>query len=353
MTNKVGFLVLFGSVLLLTACSGKAEKTELTSQTSEISTTSTTEIELKPEEKYASIIEKFEKLSTNGNDSLKSAVEGTEAEETMVMNYIAQIKENGHTKKYAFYDINNDKTQELLIGDSEFILAIYTLKDGKPVFVKGAGTGGGSMRSSLTIYKDGTLQYLAGQGTDPNWEAISYQLKDGKLEEIVKKDFKQFQGNEPAEVLDISSEKVDFKQVTWNDFKQNTSKDKDDVTKEVQSTLKADISSVFAGDVSSIEGNWTNSSGETVTITSKEIKHHKGKQGTFQVTAFRKNPELPLLTLNLEESNPYGPLSYVLIPAGNPAYSNNGESDATKDRLIEASTISQSAVISPESFFYR
>ena len=346
MKNKVGFLVLFGSMLLLTACSGKPEKTELTSQTSEISTTSTTEIELKPEEKYASIIEKFEKLSTNGNDSLKSAVEGTETQEAMVMNYVAQIKENGQTKKY-------DKTQELLIGDSEFILAIYTLKDGKPVFVKGAGTGGGSMRSSLTIYKDGTLQYLAGQGTDPNWEATSYQLKDGKLEEIVKKDFKQFQGNEPAEVLGISSEKVDFKQVTWNDFKQNTSKDKDDVTKEVQSTLKADISSVFAGDVSSIEGNWTNSSGETVTITSKEIKHHKGKQGTFQVTAFRKNPELPLLTLNLEESNPYGPLSYVLIPAGNPAYSNNGESDATKDRLIEASTISQSAVISPESFFYR
>ncbi len=353
MTNKVGFLVLFGSVLLLTACSGKAEKTELTSQTSEISTTSTTEIELKPEEQYASIIEKFEKMTTNGNDALKSAVEGTETQEAMVMNYVAQIKENGQTKKYAFYDINNDKTQELLIGDSEFILAIYTLKDRKPVFVKGAGTGGGSMRSSLTIYKDGTLQYLAGQGTDPNWEATSYQLKDGKLEEIVKKDFKQFQGNEPAEVLSISSEKVDFKQVTWNDFKQNTSKDKDDVTKEVQSTLKVDISSVFAGDVSSIEGNWTNSRGETVTITSKEIKHHKGKQGTFQVTAFRKNPELPLLTLNLEESNPYGPLSYVLIPAGNPAYSNNGESDATKDRLIEASTISQSAVISPESFFYR
>lgn len=47
MTNKVGFLVLFGSVLLLTACSGKVEKTELTSQTSEISTISTTEIELK------------------------------------------------------------------------------------------------------------------------------------------------------------------------------------------------------------------------------------------------------------------------------------------------------------------
>ena len=76
MTNKVGFLLLFGSVLLLTACSGKVEKTELTSQTSEISTTSTTEIELKPEEKYASIIEKFEKLSTNGNDSLKSSSRG-------------------------------------------------------------------------------------------------------------------------------------------------------------------------------------------------------------------------------------------------------------------------------------
>ena len=57
----------------------------------------------------------------------------------------------------------------------------------------------------------------------------------------MKKDFKQFQGNEPAEFLGISSEKVDFKQATWNDFKQNTSKDKEDVTKETQSTLKADI----------------------------------------------------------------------------------------------------------------
>ena len=44
-------MVLFGSVLLLTACSGKPEKTELTSQTSEVSTTSTTENELKPEER--------------------------------------------------------------------------------------------------------------------------------------------------------------------------------------------------------------------------------------------------------------------------------------------------------------
>ncbi len=74
------------------------------------------------------------------------------------------------------------------------------MKDGKPVFVKGAGTGGGSMRSSLTIYKDeGTLQYLAGQVLIQTGKQ-SYQLR-WEIKERMKKDFKRFSRGMNNEVL--------------------------------------------------------------------------------------------------------------------------------------------------------
>ncbi|WP_161980151.1 hypothetical protein [Streptococcus sp. S784/96/1] len=59
------------------------------------------------------------------------------------------------------------------------------------------------------------------------------------------------------------------------------------------------------------------------------------------------------MTLKTGEFNLYGDPAYIFIPAGNPAYSDNGTSDAARDRIIEASTVAQSGAISPDVFFHR
>ena len=52
-------------------------------------------------------------------------------------------------------DINNDKHEELIIGNAYFISSIYAVKNSKRVFVKGAGMlSVGAMRSNLSIYQD-------------------------------------------------------------------------------------------------------------------------------------------------------------------------------------------------------
>lgn len=352
MKNKMSGLVLMCVAFLLVACSQKPSKVEKVKATTE--QTTTTETKVSPEEQYASVLDKFTKISTSGYDVLESVVAGAEPQEAMVMNYMAETSNNGHVKQYAFYDINNDKSDELIIGGADFISAIYTLKGDKSIFVKGAGTASaGGMRSSLTIFRDGTLMYLSGSGTDPNWEAASYQIKDGEVVEVKKSAFTQFQGTDPAEVLGISSEKVDFKGVTWTSFVPSGPKEETTPTTEDITSSQTDVASIFSGNTAGIEGTWTNSRGETVTITAREILSHRGIQAPFEVSPFSKNTELPLLTLKTGEFNPYGDPAYIFIPAGNPAYSDNGTSDVARDRIIEASTVAQSAVISPDNFFYR
>ena len=352
MKNKSNGFVLVCVAFLLVACSQKSSKIEKAAETTE--QTTTIETKVNPEEQYASVIEKFTKLSTSGYDVLESVVEGAESQEAIVMNYMAEIRNNGYVKQYAFYDINNDKSDELIIGDADFISAIYTLKGDKPVFVKGAGTASaGGMRSSLAIFQDGTLMYLAGSGTDPNWEVASYQLKDGEVVEVKKSAFTQFQGTDPAEVLEISSEKVDFTKLIWKSFVPSALSEETTRTTETVTAPQTDVALIFSGNIAGIEGTWTNGRGETVTITGGEMLSHRGIQAPFEVSQFSKNTELPLLTLQTGEFNPYGDPAYVFIPAGNPAYSENGESDTTRDRIIEASTVLQSAVISSDNFFYR
>lgn len=338
--------------VLLVACSQKSSKVEKVKDST--NQTTTTKTKVNPEKQYASVIEKFTKLSTSGYDVLESVVEGTEPQEAMVMNYMAETSNNGHVKQYAFYDINNDNSDELIIGDVDFISAIYTLKGDRPVFAKGAGTAAaGGMRSSLTIFRDGTLMYLSGSGTDPNWEAVSYQIKDGEVAEVKNSDFTQFQGTDPAEVLGISSEKVDLTKLTWKAFVPSDPSEETTATTETVTSHQTDVASLFSGNTAGIVGTWTNSRGETVTISEGEMLSHRGIQAPFEVSPFSKNTELPLLTLKTGEFNPYGDPAYIFIPAGNPAYSENGSSDSTRDRIIEASTVAQSAVISPDNFFYR
>lgn len=208
------------------------------------------------------------------------------------------------------------------------------MKNSKPVFVKGAGMlSVGAMRSSLSIYQDGRIMHVVASGTDSNWEASSYQIKDGDIVDIEKKSFLSGQGTDIAQLLSITSNEVDLDKATWHDLRDFNQREKTKITT-ASASIRADVSAIMNGNISSIEGTWTNSKGETI-------------------TAFTRQKEYSLLVLNTGENDSLGNSVFVLISAGDSVNPTNDSSDSTKDRLILGSTVAQVVVIPSDSYFYR
>lgn len=232
------------------------------------------------------------------------------------------------------YDITNNKHEELIIGNAYFISSIYAVKNSKRVFVKGAGMlSVGAMRSSLSIYQDGRIMHVVASGTDSNWEASSYQIKDGDIVDIEKKSFLSGQGTDIAQLLSITSNEVDLDKATWHDLRDFNQRENTKITT-ASASIRADVSAIMNGNISSLEGTWTNSKGETI-------------------TAFTRQKEYSLLVLNTGENDSLGNSVFVLIPAGDFVNPTNDSSDSTKDLLIPGSTVAQAAVIPSDSYFYR
>lgn len=307
-----------------------------------------------PEMQYAEILVKYKKLSVEGYDALHSVINGAEGLERMVMNFIADGSRYNRKVQYSFYDINNDKQEELIIGESSgFISSIYTLKNNKPVFVKGAGMPSvGAMRLSLSIYQDGTIRFISGYGTNPNWEASSYQIKDGNVVEKEKANFIFGQGTDIAKLLNITSDIVNLEKVTWHDLR-NFNQGEDYKSTTASTSILADVSAIMKGDTSSLEGTWTNSKGATITIKEGKLSTGRFEQVPFEIKTFTRQKEFPLLELNTGDNNPLGNLAFVLIPARDSVDAANDTSDRTKDRLVLGSTVAQTSDISSDSYFYR
>ena len=307
-----------------------------------------------PEMQYAEILAKYKKLSVEGYDALHSVINGAEGLERMVMNFIADGSKYNRKVQYSFYDINNDKQEELIIGESSgFISSIYTLKNNKPVFVKGAGMPSvGAMRLSLSIYQDGTIRLISGYGTNPNWEASSYQIKDGNVVEKEKANFIFGQGTDIAKLLNITSDRVNLEKVTWHDLR-NFNQGEDYKSTTASTSILADVSAIMKGDTSSLEGTWTNSKGATITIKEGKLSTGRFEQVPFEIKTFTRQKEFPLLELNTGDNNPLGNLAFVLIPARDSVDAANDTSDRTKDRLVLGSTVAQTSDISSDSYFYR
>ena len=131
------------------------------------------------------------------------------------------------------------------------------MKNSKRVFVKGAGMlSVGAMRSSLSIYQDGTIMHVVDSGTDPNWEALSYQIKDGVIVDIEETNFLSRQGTDIAQLLSITSNEVGLDKATWHDLRDFNQRENTKITTASAST-RADVSAIMNGDTSSLEGTWT------------------------------------------------------------------------------------------------
>ena len=132
--------------------------------------------------------------------------------------YIFNLQTLGSTNEwhYAFWDLNQDGSDELLIGNSKTIAAIYYLKDKQPTLLHVAYVASaGGYRSSLEAYDNGQLAYASWQSTQPEMELILYSLEKGEAKEE-KKATIQIGGKETVEqALGISAKKLELTKLDW------------------------------------------------------------------------------------------------------------------------------------------
>ena len=132
--------------------------------------------------------------------------------------YIFNLQTLGSTNEwhYAFWDLNQDGSDELLIGNSKTIAAVYYLKDKQPTLLHVAYVASaGGYRSSLEAYDNGQLAYASWQSPQPEMELILYSLEKGEAKEE-KKATIQIGGKETVEqALGISAKKLELTKLDW------------------------------------------------------------------------------------------------------------------------------------------
>ncbi|MTB49227.1 hypothetical protein [Streptococcus uberis] len=127
---------------------------------------------------------------------------------------IKKIKQDKTVEKYAFFDINKDGIDELIVGDGSHAGAIYYLQSGKPVLLVKANTFTLNYRSSFTIYISGKIAYYEWTIPDEKGKEQVMQIgKNGKSIEILK------------QKVDIQMTEFDQRELGLaNDKKENLSK---------------------------------------------------------------------------------------------------------------------------------
>ena len=95
--------------------------------------------------------------------------------------------------------------------------------------------------------------HIVASGTDSNWEASSYQIKDGDIVDIGKTSFLSGQGTDIAQLLSITSNEVGLDKATWHDLRDLNQRENTKITTASAST-RADVSAIMNGDTLSLEG---------------------------------------------------------------------------------------------------
>lgn len=202
---------------------------------------------------------------------------------------------SGTNFQYAFYDIDHDGTEELLIGNSESISGIFSLVNGKPEFQLAGiiATVGGS-RTALKLLQDGTIIYSYWQSIDPDMTVRAYKLSNGKVEKVGNEATVQFNTDQTAESsLGLTSPAVDLTKLTWENFPEvstSASSSQEDTSSSTPSSDQAqpastgmDLNAIASGDFSSIAGTWQNGRGETMVFDKNGLVSDKAEVKIIKV----------------------------------------------------------------------
>lgn len=225
-------LLASASVLSLVACAPKRYERQSKPKTT---TSSTVKKEKKDtgQKYYQAVLERYKAYATaitvKDQTALQNELKKIDATSEEYA-YVFNLQTLGSTNEwhYAFWDLNQDGSDELLIGDGKTIAAVYYLKDKQPTLLHVAYVASaGGYRSSLEAYDNGQLAYASWQSTQPEMELILYSLEKEEAKEE-KKATIQIGGKGTVEQeLGISAKKLDLTKLDW---KKIASEDKTQTT---------------------------------------------------------------------------------------------------------------------------
>ena len=208
------------SILSLVACAPKRYERQSKPKTA---TSSTVKKEKKDtgQKNYQEVLDRYKAyavaITAQDQTALQNELKKIEATSEEYA-YIFNLQTLGSTNEwhYAFWDLNQDGSDELLIGDVKTIAAVYYLKDKQPTLLHVAYVASaGGYRSSLEAYDNGQLAYASWQSTQPEMELILYSLEKGEAKEE-KKATIQIGGKETVEqALGISAKKLELTKLDW------------------------------------------------------------------------------------------------------------------------------------------
>lgn len=224
------------SVLSLVACTPKRYERQSKPKTASSSS-------VKKEKKdtgqknYQKVLDRYKAyavaISAQNQTALKNELKKIEATSEEYA-YVFNLQTLGSTNewKYAFWDLNQDGSDELLIGDGKTIAAVYYLKNNQPTLLHVAYVASaGGYRSSLDVFDNGQIVYATWQSLNPEMELSLYSLEKGEAKEE-KKATIQIGGKKTAEqALGISAKRLDLTKLDWKNF---------DGTGDSKSTAKAE-----------------------------------------------------------------------------------------------------------------
>ena len=222
--KKVMISLLAGaSVLSLVACTPKRYERQSKPKTA---TSSAVKKDKKDtgQKNYQEVLDRYKAYATAINAKDQTAlqnelkkIEATSEEYAYVFNL--QTLGSTNEWKYAFWDLNQDGSDELLIGDGKTIAAVYYLKNNQPTLLHVAYVASaGGYRSSLDLFDNGQIVYATWQSLNPEMELTLYSLGKGEVKQE-KKATIQIGGKETAEqALGISTKKLDLTKLDWKTF---------------------------------------------------------------------------------------------------------------------------------------
>ena len=229
-------LLASASVLSLVACAPKRYERQSKPKTA---TSSTVKKEKKDtgQKNYQEVLDRYRAyaaaITAKDQTALQNELKKIDATSEEYA-YIFNLQTLGSTNewRYAFWDLNQDGNDELLIGDGKTIAAVYYLKDKQPTLLHVAYVASaGGYRSSLDVFDNGQIVYATWQSLNPEMELTLYSLGKGEAKEE-KKATIQIGGKETAEqALGISAKKLDLTKLDWKNF---------DGTGDSKSTAKAE-----------------------------------------------------------------------------------------------------------------
>ena len=335
MKKKLTGFALLSSLFLLTACNatntGGSGSGDGTAKSEQVSGDSSETEEVSYDELYASVLDLYRPIAINGDTS--AVPSNLSSDEAYATSTLFDAKRAGENVQYSYVDINDDGSDELLIGTPDSVHALYYLdNDDKPVFAKSAGTfAKGGYLSTMKFYKDGTIYCQQFQRMRPEAKAETYEIKDGVFNQLQSVDFSMSETTDGASKVGLGNEQtLDLSSEDWYDFDDSSSDDTEESSSDSKSNKETgmDINAIQNGYFSSLEGTWENGRGDTIVFSKDRVT----QSGTTITLKFGEVKERILKEYSWAGES-VGSSQLFMISSGVSILDNN-ESDNNKDRLL-------------------